>query len=160
MGAFGGGRARRAEEDDAEDLDEAGDGERAGGGEQRGGERGPGGAGGDGGAGQAEVDDELADEAVERRQAADGDGADEEEGGGRGHAAGETAHLLEVAGAGRVDHRAGAEEEQRLEERVVPDVEQAAGQAEQDPVGAAGGAPGERQPQTEQDDPDVLDRCG
>jgi hypothetical protein len=57
-----------------------------------------------------------------------------------------------------VHDRAGAEEEQRLEERVVPDVEEAAGEAEHDPLRSAERAADRRHAEPEQDDPDVLDR--
>ena len=48
----------------------------------------------------------------------------------------EAPELIDLARAGRVDDRARAEEEQRLEEGVVPDVEQRAGEAERDELGA------------------------
>ena len=46
----------------------------------------------------------------------------------------QAAQVVDLAGVGRVDDGAGAQEEQGLEEGVVPDVQQAAAQAEDDPV--------------------------
>ena len=91
---------------------------------------------------QAEVDEELADEAVQRRQAADGDRADQE--------AAPRSTACACASPPRwsisrvcvawID-RAGAEEEQRLEQGVVPDVQQARrpGPARPSPAGPATG---------------------
>ena len=58
----------------------------------------------------------LGDEAVERRQCGDRDAADQKREGGLRHAMDEAAEMLHVALAGRGQHRAGAEEQQALED--------------------------------------------
>ena len=68
------------------------------------------------------------DEAVERRQRRDRHAADQEDEGGLRHAVDEPAEMLHVALAGRVQHRAGAEEQQALEQRMIEDVEQRGGE--------------------------------
>ena len=74
---------------------------------------------------QAEVDEELTDEAVQRRQAADRDRPDQEAEGRPRHHLRQAAQVVDLAGVGRVDDRAGTQEQQGLEQRVVPDVQQA-----------------------------------
>ncbi len=65
--------------------------------------------------------------------------------------------MVDVAGVGRVDDGAGAEKEQGLEEGVVPDVQQGAAQAEDDPVRPAQRSPEQGQAEAHDDDADVLD---
>ncbi len=105
---------------------------------------------------QTQVDDQLADQAVQRRQAADRDGSDQEGERGRGHPPLQAAQPIDLAGAGGVLNRACAEEEQGLEETVVPDVEQSSRHAEHDQLRASRGAAEQRDAQPEADDPDVL----
>ena len=81
---------------------------------------------------RAQEDEPLRGEAVERREAGDGRGADEEERRGDGHRAGEAAEVVELPGPGGVVDRAGAEEEEPLERGVVHHVEDGAGEAEHD----------------------------
>ena len=69
----------------------------------------------------------LTDESVERRKSDDRDGADREAGARGRHTPHQSAHLVEVAGTGRLDRRAGSEEQQRLEDPVVEDVEKRCG---------------------------------
>ena len=78
--------------------------------------------------------------------------------GGLRHAVDEPAEMLHVALAGRGQHRAGAEEQQALEERMVEDVEERRGQRQRRGAGHAVGPEGERQAQPDEDDADVLDR--
>ncbi len=106
---------------------------------------------------QAEVDEELADEAVQRRQAADGDRPDQETDGRPRHRLRQPAQVVDLAGVGRMDDRAGTQEQQGLEQRVVPDVQQGAAQAEDDPIRAVQRAADQRQAQAHDDDADVLD---
>ena len=61
----------------------------------------------------------FGDEAVERRQGRDRHAADQDGERGMRHAVDQAAELLDVALAGRVEHRAGAEEQQALEHRVI-----------------------------------------
>ena len=61
----------------------------------------------------------LGHEAVERRQPGDRERADEGEPRDPGHAMDQPAELPEVALAGRVQHRARAEEQQALDEGVI-----------------------------------------
>ena len=52
--------------------------------------------------------------------------------------------MIDLTGVGGVDDGAGAEKEQGLEDRVVPDMEQAAAQAEDNPIlPSQGTAPGD-----------------
>ena len=76
------------------------------------------------------VDGPLADEAVEQRHAGDREGGHEGGDGGQRHELHQPAHLVEVLRAGRVQHRAGVEEQQGLEQPVVEDVEQRAEEAD------------------------------
>ena len=114
--------ARLAEEDDAEELDHDVGGERGGERDERGAER------------QQHVDEgvrhfvrkqerlqqqPLGDEAVERRQPRHRERADQREPRDPGHAMDQAAEAPEVALAGRVQHRARAEKQQALHERVI-----------------------------------------
>ena len=99
----------------------------------------------------------LADEPVERREPDDRHRADEERRPGERHPLGEAAQPLDVAGAGRVDHRARAEEQQALEERVVQGVQRRAREAEHRDHRVVIGHPQRPRADAEQDDPDVLD---
>ena len=72
----------------------------------------------------------FGDEAVERRQRRDRGAADQEHERRLRHAVDEAAEMLHVALAGRGEHRAGAEEQQALEHRMVEHVQQAGGERE------------------------------
>ena len=61
----------------------------------------------------------LGDEAVEGRQTRHRQRADQREPGDPGHAMDQAAEPAEIALAGRMQHRAGAEEQQALHERVI-----------------------------------------
>jgi len=149
--------ARLAQKRRAVDLHEAGHGQRADHGQDRHAEHGRGGRAGCGhGAQQAQVHEQFAHEAVEGRQAADGHRAREEGQGGPGHGLGQPAQLVQLARVRAVVHRPGAEEQQRLEQAVVPDVQQAAGHAQGDPLRMAGSAAEGGQAQAHEDDADVL----
>lgn len=67
----------------------------------------------------AEIDQPLADKTIQRRQAADGNGAAEEEKTGGWHGFPQTAVTHQDAGAGLLDHGTGTEKEQGLEQPVV-----------------------------------------
>jgi hypothetical protein len=106
---------------------------------------------------EAEVDEPLADETVERRQAGNRDRTEGEEPGRPRHRSPESAELTHLAGAGGVQDGAGAEEEQGLEEAVIPDVQERAGEGELPPggVGVFGGDEGAAE--TDENDADVFD---
>ena len=106
---------------------------------------------------QAQVDQQLADEAVQRRQPADGDRADEKAQRGPRHRLGQAAESIDLAGAGGMHHRPGAEEQKRLEQGVVPDVQQGPAQAQDDPIAALERPADQRQAEAHHDDADVLD---
>ena len=72
----------------------------------------------------------LRGEAVQRRQGRDRHAAHQEGERGPRHAVDQPAHGLHVALTGGVQHRAGAEEQQAFEHRVVQRVEQRGGQRE------------------------------
>ena len=74
------------------------------------------------------------------------------------HAMNEAAEMLHVAFAGRGQHRAGAEEQQALEQRMVEDVQQRGGQRQRRGKQHAVRLEGERKAETDEDDADVLDR--
>ena len=65
--------------------------------------------------------------------------------------------MVDVAGVDRVDDGAGAEEQEGLEQGVVPDVQQAAAQAQDDPIRAAQRTTDHGQADAHDDDADVLD---
>ena len=100
----------------------------------------------------------LGDEAVERRQRRDRRAADKEDEGRLRHAMDEAAEALHVALAGRGEHRAGAEEQQTLEDRMVEDVQEAGGERERRRQRHAVGLERERKAEPDEDDPDVLHR--
>ena len=100
----------------------------------------------------------LGDEAVQRRQGGDRDAADQEGERGLRHAVDQAAEMLHVALAGGGQHRAGAEEQQALEHRVVEHVEQRRGQRQRRAGGQPVGAERQRQAEADEDDADVLDR--
>ena len=106
---------------------------------------------------EAEVDEPLAREAVQRREARDRDGPGEEEERRLREDAAEAPHPVHVARPGDVDDLARPEEEERLEEAVVDDVEERARETEERPLRPARRAPREAGPEAEDDDPDVLD---
>ena len=66
----------------------------------------------------------LRNEAVERRQGRDRERTHQEEDRGARHAVDETAQPIEIAPPGGVQHRAGAEEQQRLEPRMIEHMQQ------------------------------------
>ena len=73
---------------------------------------------------QGQEREPFAHEAVERWQRRDGDAADQEGKGGKRHAMDEPAQVLHVARAGGIEHGAGTEEQQALEQAMVEGVEQ------------------------------------
>jgi len=70
----------------------------------------------------------------------------------------EAAEMLHVALAGGVEHRAGTEEEQALEHRVIEDVQEAGGERERGGGCHAVRLEGERKAHPDENDADVLDR--
>ena len=70
----------------------------------------------------------------------------------------EAAEPVHAAFAGRGQHRAGAEEEQALEQRVIEDVEQRRGEGQRRGAGHAVRLEGEREAEADEDEADVLDR--
>src|SRR5262249_30249047 len=148
------------QEDGPEGLGEAGDGEatdqrqRGDGGECRAGrlvpER-------DGGRESPRVDQELAYEPVERWKAGDGRRPNQEEHARPRHALEEPAELLDVAGLRAVEHGTGSEEQQRLEECVVQDVEEGASEAEDGQRSEASAKSDQTESEAERDHADVLD---
>ena len=77
-----------------------------------------------------DVDEELADESVERGQSGDGRRGDEECHGGPAHRLDQAAEVVDVPRAGAVDDGARPEEQQALEHRVIEHVEDAAAEPE------------------------------
>ena len=75
------------------------------------------------------VDAPFADEAVEQRHPGDGKRRHQRRHRRQRHELHQAAHLVEVLGAGGVEHRAGIEEQQGLEQAMVEDVEQGAEKA-------------------------------
>ena len=70
----------------------------------------------------------------------------------------EPAQALHVALARGGEHRAGAEEEEALEHRMIEDVKQRRGQRQRRRREHVVGMEGEREPEADEDDADVLDR--
>jgi len=107
---------------------------------------------------EPEVEQHLRDEAVQGRQGADGGRGRQEEDRRQGHVVRHAAQRIERRGAGLREDVARAEEEQRLEERVVEGVEQGPGQTAERHEVVARGLAQRRDAHAEQDDADVLDR--
>src|SRR5262245_13337543 len=101
---------------------------------------------------EAEVDEPFADEAIEGRQPTDRHGPHEKAARRPGHWPGQPAQVVELTGLSGMNGRAGTEEEQGLEEGMVPDVQEAPGQTEEDPVGPAQGTTQERYSNPHDDD--------
>ena len=98
-------------------------------------------------------------EAVERRQRRNRHAADQEGKGGARHAMDQPAQTVEARFAGRGQHRAGAEEQQALEQPVIEDMEQGSAQRQRRRPGQAIGREGEGEAEPDEDDADVLDRA-
>ena len=96
-------------------------------------------------------------EAVERRQRRDRDAADEEHEGGLRHAVNEAAELFHVALAGGIEHRAGAEEQQTLEQRMIEHVQQPGSERQRRRHHQALRLERERKAERGENDADVLD---
>ena len=107
---------------------------------------------------QPEVDEQLRDEAVQGRQGADGRRAGEEEQRRQRHVAAQSAEAVERGGVRRREDVARAEEEERLEKRVVGRVEQRPGDARQRDELVARGLAQRGDADADEDDADVLDR--
>ena len=103
-----------------------------------------------------QVDEELAHEAVEGRQAGDGGRADQKGRGGPRHALRQAAEPVDLARVRRVQHRPGPQEEQPLEQRVVDHVEQAAGKPQGGDRDVVGAPPQDAHAEPQGDDADVL----
>ena len=71
----------------------------------------------------------------------------------------QAAHCLHVALTGGVQHRARAEEQQALEQRVVEDVEQRRGHRQRRRQRHVLGLEGQGEAQPDEDDPDILHRA-
>ena len=127
----GGRRARAAEETDAESLDKTGSGQRRRQRQQRAHRRhqefqAP------GRQLRAEQDglerQPFRDETVERRQCRDRNAADQEHESRLRHAVDQAAEMLHVAFAGCIEYRAGAEEQQALEDGMIEHMKQGGGE--------------------------------
>ena len=70
----------------------------------------------------------------------------------------ESAEMLHVALAGRAEHRARAEEQEVLEQRVVEDVQQRRGEGERRGPAKPEGLETQREAEADEDDADILDR--
>ena len=103
------------------------------------------------------IDQPFAGEAIQRRQGADGDGAEDEQRRRPRHAFRQPAHVFDVARVRGVDDGPGIEEEQRLEEAVVPDMQQRAAQPQDDPGRLVVRSAEQGQAYAHHDDPDVFD---
>ncbi len=100
----------------------------------------------------------LGDEAVERRQPGDRERADQRQPRDPGHPVDQAAQLAEAALLRRVQHRAGGEEEQALEERVVERVVEHGGQRDRGEQRLAVRLEQDGEADAGDDDADVLDR--
>ena len=96
--------------------------------------------------------------AVERRQRRNRDAADQEHEGGLRHAVDQAAEMLHVALAGCIEHRAGAEEQQALEQRMIEHMEQPSGECQRRRQRHAVRLECECETKSYKDDADVLDR--
>ena len=161
LGVGHGLAARRAEQDEARHLDEAEHGERRRR-RQRAERDRAGHAVGDvavrGDVQQRLQRQPLRGEAVQRRQARDRHRADEEGGAGPRHPPQEAAEPVDLERADRALERAGAQEEERLEDGVVHGVQERRPERERRPLVGAAGAQQQAGADAEHDDPDVLDR--
>ena len=100
----------------------------------------------------------LGDEPVERRQAGAGERPREREPGYPRHAMDQPSELAEAALLGRVQHRAGGEEQQALEERVIEGVIEACRQRDRREERLVVALEQDRQADAGDDNADILDR--
>ncbi len=110
-----------------------------------------------GGIEQPQVHQPLADETVERRKPADRHRAQGEQARRPRHPAPQAAQAAHFARAGRVKHGTGPEEQQRLEQPVIPHVQESARERKRAPGRMSMFHRDEREAETDQDDADVLD---
>ena len=106
---------------------------------------------------QGLVGQPFAHKPVERRQGRDGHRADQEEERRLRHPLDQPAHLLHVAGVRRVQDRARAQEQQRLEDRVVDGVIQPGDERQRRQHRVVRMQEHQGRPQPHQDDADILD---
>ena len=107
---------------------------------------------------RAEVDQELADESVQRRQGADRRGADEEERACPRHALQQSAKTVHIARARRMRHRPRPEEQQALERGVIDHMKKGARESRHRDGQVAVAHAEQSEPESERDDPGVFDR--
>ncbi len=100
----------------------------------------------------------LRGEAVERRHPGDRHRPDQKGPAGPRHAPQQPAETVEIEGAHRALEGARRQEQQRLEHRVVEDVEERRRERDRRPGRLAVGGEEDRGAEAERDDPDVLDR--
>ena len=107
---------------------------------------------------ESEIHQPFADKPVERRQTRDGDRAEREQPRRPRHRAPQSAEPAHLPRARGVQHRTGAEEQQRLERAVIPHVQQRPGQRQSAPRRVAVRDREQRAADADQDDADVLHR--
>ena len=100
----------------------------------------------------------FGDETVQRRQSGNRERADQGQPGDPGHAMDQAAQLAQGALVRGVQHRAGGEEQEALEEGVVDAVIQRRGERERGERAHAVGLEGDGEADADQDEADVLDR--
>ena len=102
------------------------------------------------------IDEKFADKAVKGRQTGDCHRTDQKGPAGYGHALHQAAQLIDMAGPGFLENRPGPHKQQRFEDGVIEDMEQAAGKAEagHDPV--ARRDPDHAQAAADENDADIF----
>ena len=83
---------------------------------------------------ESQVEKELTDKSIERRQSTNGHGADEKQPGRPRHPLGESTQVVDLTGMRGMDDRTCAKKQQRLEQGMIPNVEQRAAQPQHDPI--------------------------
>ena len=98
----------------------------------------------------------LAHKTIQGRQSGNGHGAQREQPGGPRHGAPEPAQPTHFARARGVQHRTGAQKQQRLEQTVIPDMQQSSRQRQPAPGGVAMRGGNHGKPQANENDADVF----
>src|SRR5881296_635012 len=106
---------------------------------------------------QPQINQKLADEPIQSRQAADRERSDQKAQRRARHSPSQTAEPVDLARFHGMNDRAGTQEQQPLEQRVIPDVQQGPAQTQDDPLRAAQRSSDQRQSNADQNNADVLD---
>jgi len=106
---------------------------------------------------ETQIDHELACKPVQRREPANGSRAEGEKGRRLRQGLRQSSQLVDLRRPGHSLNRAGSEEQERLEKRMIPGVKESAPKSQKNPIRASEGPAQERQSQPHRDDADIFE---